>query len=125
MDIRFAKPADVPGILNLLRQVGQVHHQGRPDLFRNGAQKYGASGILSLMNAPQTPIFVAVEERKVLGYCFCKMQITDHDPVITTGLPCILTICAWRKPAGDSTSGSSSTARWSSTPASGGAAPLP
>ena len=24
MDIRFAKPADVPGILNLLRQVGQV-----------------------------------------------------------------------------------------------------
>ena len=57
MDIRFAKPADVPGILNLLRQVGQVHHQGRPDLFRNGAQKYGASGILSLMNSPQTPIF--------------------------------------------------------------------
>ena len=56
MDIRFAKPADVPGILNLLRQVGQVHHQGRPDLFRNGAQKYGASGILSLMNSPQTPI---------------------------------------------------------------------
>ena len=82
MDIRFAKPADVPGILNLLRQVGQVHHQGRPDLFRNGAQKYGASGILSLMNSPQTPIFVAVEERKVLGYCFCKMEITDHDPVM-------------------------------------------
>ncbi len=82
MDIRFAKPADVPGILNLLRQVGQVHHQGRPDLFRNGAQKYGASGILSLMNSPQTPVFVAVEERKVLGYCFCRMQITDHDPVL-------------------------------------------
>ncbi len=82
MDIRFAKPADVPGILNLLRQVGQVHHQGRPDLFRSGAQKYGATGILSLMNSPQTPIFVAVEERKVLGCCFCKMQITDHDPVM-------------------------------------------
>lgn len=82
MDIRFAKPADVPGILNLLRQVGQVHHQGRPDLFRNGAQKYGASGILSLMNSPQTPIFVAVEERKVLGYCFCRMEIFDHDPVM-------------------------------------------
>ena len=75
MDIRFAKPADVPGILNLLRQVGQVHHQGRPDLFRNGAQKYGASGILSLMNSPQTPIFVAVGSRQLPGCCPCRSVI--------------------------------------------------
>ena len=40
MEIRFAEPRDVTGILHLLRQVGQVHHQGRPDIFRAGAQKY-------------------------------------------------------------------------------------
>ena len=38
MEIRFAKPSDVPAILDLLRQVGQVHHEGRPDIFRLGAQ---------------------------------------------------------------------------------------
>ena len=40
MEIRFAKPQDVPGIIKLLQQVGRVHHEGRPDLFRATAQKY-------------------------------------------------------------------------------------
>ena len=43
MEIRFAQAKDVHGILALLRQVGRVHHEGRPDIFRSGAQKYGAS----------------------------------------------------------------------------------
>ena len=47
MEIRFAEIKDIPGILALLRQVGQVHHQGRPDIFRKGAQKYGASQVIS------------------------------------------------------------------------------
>ena len=50
MDIRFAKTEDTPAILQLLRQVGQVHHEGRPDIFREGAQKYGASQVMALMN---------------------------------------------------------------------------
>ena len=72
MQIRFAIPEDVPGILSLLRQVGEVHHNGRPDIFRAGAQKYGASQVLGMLDKPATPIFVAVnEEEKVLGYAFC------------------------------------------------------
>ena len=58
MEIRFAEIGDVPGILSLLRQVGQVHHLGRPDIFRKGAQKYGASQVLAMLNSPKTPIFV-------------------------------------------------------------------
>ena len=81
MDISFCKAGGCAGDFESFAAGGAGAPPGDgPDLFRNGAQKYGASGILSLMNAPQTPIFVAVEERKVLGYCFCKMQITDHDP---------------------------------------------
>ena len=49
MEIRFAVPRDVPGILSLLRQVGAVHHQGRPDIFREHAQKYGASQVLAML----------------------------------------------------------------------------
>lgn len=74
MEIRFAKPQDVPGIITLLQQVGRVHHEGRPDLFRANAQKYGPSQILELLKKSDTPIFVAVEEEKVLGYGFCILE---------------------------------------------------
>lgn len=83
MEIRFAEIKDVPGILALLRQVGKVHHDLRPDLFRENAQKYSASGVLALLEDSNTPIFVAAEEEKVLGYCFCQMHRTEKDPVLT------------------------------------------
>ena len=82
MEIRFAEIGDVPGILSLLRQVGQVHHEGRPDIFRAGAQKYGASQVIAMLNQPGNPIFVAVEAETVLGYCFCMMKKHEKDPVI-------------------------------------------
>ena len=82
MEIRFAKPQDVPGIIKLLQQVGRVHHEGRPDIFRSIAQKYGPSQVLTLMRQTDTPIFVAVEEEKVLGYCFCQVQVTEKNPVL-------------------------------------------
>ena len=90
MDIRFAKTEDVPGILELLRQVGRVHHEGRPDIFRDGAQKYGASQVLAMLNKPETPIFVAVEGEKVLGYSFCQMKTYDRDPVIADHTTCYI-----------------------------------
>ena len=83
MEIRFAEIEDIPGILTLLRQVGLVHHKGRPDIFRCNAQKYGASQVIAMLNKPATPIFVAVEEKKVLGYCFCIVKEHKLDPVIT------------------------------------------
>ena len=82
MDIRFAKPQDVPGILSLLRQVGRVHHEGRPDIFRENAQKYGASQVLAMLDKSATPIFVAVEDEQVLGYGFCQLKKYENDPVI-------------------------------------------
>ena len=82
MEIRFAHPKDTAGILELLRQVGMVHHLGRPDIFREHAQKYGASQVLSMMNKSETPIFVAVEGDEVLGYGFCMVKTYERDPVI-------------------------------------------
>ena len=58
----------------LLKQVGALHHSIRPDLFRKNACKYGPSQLFSLMESSDTPIFVVVEEDKVLGYCFCRKQ---------------------------------------------------
>ena len=81
MKIRFAMCEDVPGILQLLQQVGQVHHEGRPDLFRNNAQKYGASQVIRMLETSDCPIFVAVKDDKVLGYCFCRVKTVSQDPV--------------------------------------------
>ena len=81
MKIRFATCEDVPGILALLQQVGRVHHRGRPDLFRANAQKYGASQVIQMLDASTSPIFVAVEDDQVLGYCFCQVKSVSLDPV--------------------------------------------
>ena len=82
MNIVFANTSHIPGMIALLRQVGEVHHQGRPDIFRDGAQKYGASQILAMLDSPATPIFVAVEEETVVGYGFCMFRQYKNDTVI-------------------------------------------
>ena len=82
MEIRFAQVQDIPGIITLLRQVGRVHHEGRPDLFRANAQKYSPSQVMDLLNNSNTPIFVAVEEAKVLGYGFCIMEYVEGHSVL-------------------------------------------
>ena len=40
MNIRRAENGDIPGMIALLYQVGGVHHDIRPDIFRSGAIKY-------------------------------------------------------------------------------------
>ena len=82
MEIRFAVAKDVPAILNLLRQVGRVHHEGRPDLFRATAQKYSASQILAMLESKDAPIFIAEEKGEALGYCFCAVKDFSLDSVM-------------------------------------------
>ena len=81
MNIRPAQTADIPGIIQLLKQVGEVHHTIRPDLFRGGAQKYDEAALMALLQDPAHPIFVAVEGEKVLGHCFCARKETMENPV--------------------------------------------
>ena len=83
MEIRFAKPKDVPGIIKLLQQVGRVHHEGRPDIFRVNAQKYGPSQVLEMLEKGENPIFVAVENDLVLGYGFCFFENYRNHTVMT------------------------------------------
>ena len=82
MTIRFAEIRDIPGMIELLKQVGEVHHQIRPDLFRAGAQKYNEQDLAELLKDPSRPIFIADMEGNVAGYCFCILQITENNPVL-------------------------------------------
>lgn len=90
MEIRFAMAEDVPDILELLRQVGRVHHAGRPDIFRAGAQKYGPSQVLALLSREDSPILVAAEDGKVLGYCFLQLKTHFRDPVMQDFTTCYI-----------------------------------
>ena len=82
MTIRFAEVRDIPGMIALLKQVGQVHHEIRPDLFRSGAQKYSASDLEILLRDPRRPILIADMDGTVAGYAFCILQAVTGDSVL-------------------------------------------
>ena len=82
MEIRKAQEPDIPGILSLLQQIGQLHAQLRPDIFRGDAQKFDRKQVLSLMENPDTPVFVAAEGNKVIGYSFCQIKRVRNHSVL-------------------------------------------
>lgn len=83
MEIRMAESRDIPGMIELLKQVGEVHHQIRPDIFRAGAQKYDEPALRALLTDASRPIFVAVEGGFVQGYCFCIHRDYSGDGALT------------------------------------------
>ena len=82
MEIRKAEARDIPGMIELLKQVGEVHHVIRPDIFRSGALKYNETDLEALLKDPARPIFVAVDGGFVAGYCFCIHKNTRDDSVL-------------------------------------------
>ena len=75
MNIRPAEERDIPRMGELLLQVCRVHHQGRPDLFRDGGRKYSNEELRALLRDGERPILVAEDETGwVAGYAFCIFQ---------------------------------------------------
>ena len=100
MTIRRATAADIPQIDELLRQVLEVHHAGRPDLFKGGVKKYTDEELKAILANDQTPVFVAVAPSandgndaehnadspatdQVLGYAFCVFQQHLNSNILT------------------------------------------
>ena len=74
MILRFAQEQDIPALNRLLRQVLEVHHSGRPDIFRPDTKKYTDDELKNLLADSLSPIFVAEVDGQVLGYAFCQLQ---------------------------------------------------
>lgn len=84
MIIRRAQEKDMPDILKLLSQVLEVHHKGRPDLFKGGVRKYTDNELTELIKDDAKPIFVGVDEsERVLGYAFCVFVQHVGDNILT------------------------------------------
>lgn len=79
--IRRATDEDIPSILELLEYILQLHHSGRPDIFKSEDSKYSEEELKSILKNDKTPVFVAVVNKDsdrntdykstVLGYAFC------------------------------------------------------
>ncbi len=77
MDIRRAEERDIKGIMKLLRQVNDIHAEGRPDIFIKGLTKYDEEGLRIILSDPKTPVFAAIDDDgEFAGYCFCIVE--DH-----------------------------------------------
>lgn len=84
MIIRRADAGDIAGINRLLRQVLNIHHHGRPDLFRADAKKYTDEELKVILADDEKPVFVASdEENRILGYAFCAIIQHNGNHILT------------------------------------------
>ena len=75
--IRKASDNDLGAVNRLLEQVLKIHHDGRPDLFRDQGKKYTDTALLSIFTNPETPVFVYERDGEVLGYAFCVITFQN------------------------------------------------
>ena len=75
MRIRNAEKKDITGVLNLLKQVLELHAAIRPDIFIPGTTKYTEKELLEIFSDNHRRTYVAVDENdNVLGYAFCIIR---------------------------------------------------
>ena len=75
MTIRIAQPKDIPALLGLLEQILSVHHQARPDIFKESGGKYSEEELEQLMAQDKTPIFVYENaDGQILGHLFVTIK---------------------------------------------------
>ena len=80
MQIRMAQECDIEGISNLLLQICNVHHEGRPDLFKKDGKKYSPEQLKEIINDEKRPVLAAVDEQNnVLGYALCIINESVGD----------------------------------------------
>ncbi len=84
MYIRRARREEMDGINRLLRQVLEIHHLGRPDLFKTNAKKYTDDELAGIIGDDSRPVFCALDEDgNVLGYAFCVFQQNRNSNILT------------------------------------------
>ncbi|KAB8292763.1 GNAT family N-acetyltransferase [Bifidobacterium avesanii] len=85
LHIRRAENRDIPELHRLLREVLEVHHNGRPDLFKTGATKYTNDELAGILASERTPVFgaFAPDDATLLGYAFCIFQRHENSNILT------------------------------------------
>lgn len=83
LHVRRANPGDIPKLLDLLRQDGSVHAEGRPDLFKKGKTKYSAEELGLILRDETRPVFVAADQEDCVRGCgFCIITETGGSNIL-------------------------------------------
>lgn len=83
--IRRACDKDIPKLMDILVQIGNIHNEIRPDLFKANCTKYTNDDLSFLIKDDKRPVFVAVNrDDEVLGHMFCSFNINGQNPVCYT-----------------------------------------
>ncbi len=79
MKIRNAERKDAAGVLNLLKQVLELHADLRPDIFISGTTKYREEELFEIFSDEKRRTYVAVDDAdNVLGYAICIIEEQPH-----------------------------------------------
>ncbi len=73
VEIRRAEERDIPFLLELLDVIRDLHHKGRPDVFKSSGTKYTFAELKEKLKRESERVFVACEGGSVLGYVFTVM----------------------------------------------------
>ncbi len=77
--IRPATKNDGQAVIDLLFNIAEFHHNGRPDIFRENFSKYNIEEYLELLGREDVFILVADVEEKVEGYAIAFYNDFEGD----------------------------------------------
>ena len=80
ISIEKATESDCGDVLELLQEILQIHHSGRPDVFSASGAKYTEARLSKLFSDPMTPSLVICEDGEFRGYALCCIKETDGTP---------------------------------------------
>jgi ribosomal protein S18 acetylase RimI-like enzyme len=99
--IRKAERRDIPGILKLLDSIRELHHKGRPDVFKDNGTKYTEEQLIEKINDPNEGIFVAYDGENFLGYvCTVIRDTKDHNILVDKKVLYIDDLCVLEETRG-------------------------
>ena len=74
MEIRDMESKDYPEIDRLMKELHELHVQGRPDLYTELEHPYSQEEFEKIVNDPETIAIVSQEEGKVIGLCIGTLR---------------------------------------------------
>lgn len=80
--IRRAEIKDLPEINHLLEEVLKVHNAIRPDIFKGDGAKYTRDELINHLKEEKKPIYVYVENNKVVGHLFLEIREYESNVII-------------------------------------------
>ena len=77
--IRRATKSDAAALAKLLREVGEVHAKGRPDIYCDNPAKFDESSAAELIGGSGSLVMVAEADGNVVGETICRIVTRKGD----------------------------------------------